>query len=429
MISPHFELTGHEAKGLLYGLLEVNKQQLRENPGLPSMRELIRQGKVRYEVNDPDEHWQTYREMVENVQKYGFATADCEDLAPAVAAEDQIRSGVQSLPYAYSPKEGLYHVVTAVPTGAAARFGGNWPGAMGAPRVKGYTFIDPSAAAGMRTSFSGVRAKFGSLKNPGSVGNDASPVLFSAFLEGLGLNPRDVNSAAMAKKVGQMLNKGAAKAGAHYAENLGLEGLFEGSGSVAGKAAAKGAGKAAAEGVDEAAEDAFGSLAEDAAHDVLSQLRSRPAATSCFRADADATYGATTKLTCDEMREKLKICLHKMWQYNLGTKERTYWETKANGYRKRIGDAHCVYAMDVLAPGLFDTGTVASSIFAPAATYGSTLDRASSGYGSTLDRASSGYGATRKRPPSGYGRLLADSFAEGVEEALKGHRFGIVSPP
>jgi hypothetical protein len=394
------------------------------------MRDLIRQGKVRYEINDPDEHWQTYREIVENVQKYGSATADCEDLAPAIAAEDQIRSNVQSLPYAYSPKEGLYHVVTAIPTGAAARFGGNWPGAMGAPKVKGYTFIDPSAAAGMRTSFSGVRAKMGALANPGSIGNDASPALFSAFLEGLGINTRDVNSASMAKKVGQLLNKGAAKAGAHYAENLGLEGLFGETAKAAGKVGGKTAGKAAAEVAEDAAEEAFGSLfgeaddhfgslAEDAANDVLSRLRPGSGeSTSCFRPGATATYGASAKLTCDGMREKLKICLHKMWQYNLGSKERLYWEAKANAYRKRIEGAKCIFAKDVVAPGSFDIETVASSIFAPAATYGSTFDQASLGYGSTLARSS-----------SDYGRLLADSFAEGVEEALEGHRFGIFSPP
>jgi hypothetical protein len=228
MISPHFELTGHEAKGLLYGLLEVNKQQLRENPGMPSIRELIRQGKVVYNESDPGEHWQTYRELVEAVNRDGVAYGDCEDLGPAVAAEDQVRYGIESLPYAYAPREGLYHVVTAIPTSAPATFGGRgWPRAMGAPAVPGYTFIDPSAAAGMGMKHLGVRAKFGKLTVPGSsygaiARGGASSSIFSSFLEGIGLPMSGLGADEVARQAGHFVGQGAGKLAGGYLENLDL---------------------------------------------------------------------------------------------------------------------------------------------------------------------------------------------------------------
>ena len=265
MISPHFELTGHEAKGLLYGLLEVNKQQLRENPGMPSIRDLIRQGKVVYEENDPGEHWQTYRELVEAVQKDGVAYGDCEDLAPAVAAEDQIRYGIESLPFAYAPREGLYHVVTAIPTSAPATFGGRgWPKAMGAPSVSGYSFIDPSAAAGMGMKHLGVRAKFGKLSLPGSrfgalktSGGPASSI-FSSFLEGVGLPMSGLGVDEVARQAGHFVGQGAGKLAGGYLENFDLGPL---SGLLGGGAKARGAKKKA----DVAPEDeeAFGLLYGD----------------------------------------------------------------------------------------------------------------------------------------------------------------------
>ncbi len=150
MIHPYFNMSGGDARGLLYGLMEVDKIQLREDPSLPSMRKLIQDGRVRYKRADPEEHWQTYKEIVDQTRYGGTAQADCEDLASALAAEDQVRYGVQSLPYAYSPREGLFHVVTAVPTGQyGAVPQGSWPPAQGAPPVMGYVLQDPSAAAGM----------------------------------------------------------------------------------------------------------------------------------------------------------------------------------------------------------------------------------------------------------------------------------------
>lgn len=149
-ISPHFEMSGDEARGLLYGLLESNKIQLRKYPEMPSVRKLIQDKKIIYKRADPDEHWQTYKELVDQVAFNGVAYGDCEDFATAIAAEDQVRYGVQSLPYAYSPRPGLFHVVTAVPTDQFGKIpSGHWPAAQGVNPKAGYTFQDPSAAAGM----------------------------------------------------------------------------------------------------------------------------------------------------------------------------------------------------------------------------------------------------------------------------------------
>ena len=151
-ISPHFEMTGDEARGLLYGLLESNKIQLRKDSEMPSVRKLLQDGKLIYKRADPEEHWQTYRELTEQVARNGVGYGDCEDFATAIAAEDQVRFGVQSLPFAYSPRQGLFHVVTAVPNGSFGQIPrGHWPAAQGAPPKSGYTFQDPSAAAGMGT--------------------------------------------------------------------------------------------------------------------------------------------------------------------------------------------------------------------------------------------------------------------------------------
>lgn len=177
MIRPLLQMSGDEARGLLYGLLEADKIQLGKYPDMPSMRQLIADGKVKYDAYDPKEHWQTYKELCDNVEKNGVAYGDCEDLATAVAAEDQVRHGVQSLPYAYTPRQGLFHVVTAVPTGAMPAQGrgrgsevvsgsrgfrgtipfgfDDWPTAMGATSIPGYVLQDPSRMAGMGSGFGG----------------------------------------------------------------------------------------------------------------------------------------------------------------------------------------------------------------------------------------------------------------------------------
>lgn len=204
MIDPHFEVTGEEAKGLLYGVLAMNIDQLRRHPEYPSVRQLIQEKKIRYRQADPDEHWQTYRELVEQVSRDGVAYGDCEDLAPALAAEDRVRYGVASMPLAYSPHAGLFHVVTAVPTsGVRAVYGGSWPKAAGGPSVRGYVLQDPSAAAGMGSFGSvGVRGKahehgrFGGLwQNVGNVVRAAGEGLGAGSVtdvaRGLGVGVRE----------------------------------------------------------------------------------------------------------------------------------------------------------------------------------------------------------------------------------------------
>ncbi len=223
MIRPLLQMSGDEARGLLFGLVESDKIQLRKYPDLPSMRQLIADGKVKYDAYDPKEHWQTYKELCDNVTKNGVAYGDCEDLATAVAAEDQVRHGVNSQPYAYQPREGLFHVVTAVPTGSVPRgrpagrgpevvsgsrsgrgsipasFGG-WPIAMGATEIPGYVLQDPSRAAGMGTGFSGYApAEESGMSRYGAHGSDGKGLggalrqlgsvkeLGSGIKEGLGL--------------------------------------------------------------------------------------------------------------------------------------------------------------------------------------------------------------------------------------------------
>ena len=162
-VDPKFDLSGEEARGLLWGLLAVDEQQLADNPDWPGVRQLIQDGLVRYRESDPEEHWQSYRELVEPVLSGQVTYGDCEDLACAVAAEDRVRFGVMSEPFAYQPSPALFHVVTAVPSGDSSRFGGGWPDALGAPPAPpGYIYHDPSAAAGMPTThveFGSVRGK------------------------------------------------------------------------------------------------------------------------------------------------------------------------------------------------------------------------------------------------------------------------------
>lgn len=162
-ISPKFFMSGDEARGLLFGLMEADKIQLRKYPDMPSMRQLIREGKVVYEQWDPEEHWKTYKELIDEYRQNGVAKGDCEDLAVAVAAEDQVRFGVETLPYAYTPRPGLFHVVSAVPQRSISggtsvgsvsapklpEVYGAWPVAMGGVTIPGYVLQDPSRAAGM----------------------------------------------------------------------------------------------------------------------------------------------------------------------------------------------------------------------------------------------------------------------------------------
>lgn len=68
-----------EAEALLTGLQRVAELQFRE--GTPSVSRALHQGKLKYIRHDPDEHWQTPREV------WASGGGDCEDLAIAIAAE------------------------------------------------------------------------------------------------------------------------------------------------------------------------------------------------------------------------------------------------------------------------------------------------------------------------------------------------------
>jgi len=179
VISPLFQVTGKEAKHFLPALVAINEEALRANPGWPSVRGLITQGKVKYRLADEQEHWQTYRELVEAVSKQGIAYADCEDLASAVAAEDRVRRGVMTESYAYNPSPNLFHVVAAVPTGSTNKVGA-LPTARGTLRP-GFVLQDPSAAAGM----GGDPTKPASFGNDGGTVEKHRPGLVKAFRHGL----------------------------------------------------------------------------------------------------------------------------------------------------------------------------------------------------------------------------------------------------
>jgi len=135
-ISPYFELTTEEAAHLLQGLVAVDVSQIQKRFGgyhgdaaFPILRG-IQTGRVRYERADPLEHWQSWREIVEQMDGGGIALGDCEDLSAAVVGE-LLFGGISARPYVYQSGPKLYHVVVQTP-----RWG----------------FLDPSRAAGMEGS-------------------------------------------------------------------------------------------------------------------------------------------------------------------------------------------------------------------------------------------------------------------------------------
>jgi hypothetical protein len=129
-ISPTLRLESHEAANLLDGLVSVNLAQM-NNAKLPAKQfpviTGIQAGKIRYRRADPDEHWQSWREIMEQVDEDGRGYADCEDLASAVAAE-LLRNGVKARTFVYRSGPKLFHVVV---------------------KTDQWGLIDPSRAAGM----------------------------------------------------------------------------------------------------------------------------------------------------------------------------------------------------------------------------------------------------------------------------------------
>ena len=222
MISPLFRVTGEEAKHFLPALVNINVEELREHPEWPSVRQLIDQGKIQYRLADPQEHWQTYRELVEQIQQSGVAYADCEDLASAVAAEDRARYGVMTEAWPYQPRPGLFHVVAAVPTASATRFGAGsrWPLAQGATRP-GFVLQDPSAAAGMGSNFSANKGESMSSSYGwnGRLRRAIGPELGAGLREGLGLGPGWIRQAG--SQLGSSLRE-MGEAGLDLGDGLGL---------------------------------------------------------------------------------------------------------------------------------------------------------------------------------------------------------------
>ena len=89
-IRPTLEITPGDAQALLGGgLVAVNLRQMqRMRPkGAPSVFDLIRSGRLRYSRIDPQEQWQTYEQIVRDINATGSTDADCEDLASLVVAE------------------------------------------------------------------------------------------------------------------------------------------------------------------------------------------------------------------------------------------------------------------------------------------------------------------------------------------------------
>ena len=128
-VSPKLRLTTDEASSLLSGLVQANLSTMRKTAKKGDMPILngIRTGKVRSERLDPDEHWQTWRELKAQISKNGVAKGDCEDLSSAIAAE-LIFNGVPARTYVYKSGPKLYHVVI---------------------KTEPWGLLDPSRAAGM----------------------------------------------------------------------------------------------------------------------------------------------------------------------------------------------------------------------------------------------------------------------------------------
>lgn len=129
-ISPHFKLRTDDAANLLDGLVSVNLSQM-SKAGVPRghfpVISGIQSGKIVYKKSDPQEHWQTWGELVAPMYGGELSTGDCEDLASAVVAE-LTYNGIPSRTYVYKSGPKLYHVVV---------------------HTERWGLLDPSRAAGM----------------------------------------------------------------------------------------------------------------------------------------------------------------------------------------------------------------------------------------------------------------------------------------
>lgn len=131
-VHPYFNLEANEAASLLDGLVSVNLSQINKAGGFsgkPTFPILtgVQNGKVKYRRADPQEHWQSWRELTQQIEKNGTAYGDCEDLSAAVAAE-LVAAGQPARTYVYKSGPKLYHVVV---------------------KTDKWGVLDPSRAAGM----------------------------------------------------------------------------------------------------------------------------------------------------------------------------------------------------------------------------------------------------------------------------------------
>lgn len=146
-VHPTISLRTEEAASMLDGVVSTNLAQMRHAnlpKGLYPILSGIQAGRVKYDRLDPDEHWQTWRELVAQiggldvVQSQGSGTApifggtaiargDCEDLSSSVAAEF-LYNGIPARTYVYKSGPRLYHVVV---------------------KTDRWGLLDPSRAAGM----------------------------------------------------------------------------------------------------------------------------------------------------------------------------------------------------------------------------------------------------------------------------------------
>jgi hypothetical protein len=128
-MNPTFAIRTNEAANLLDGLVSVDLGQIDKTVGkgqYPVIRG-IQTGQIRYRRADPREHWKTWREIMEEVGRFGTGHADCEDLSSAVVAE-LTYNGIPARTYVYQSGPKLYHVVV---------------------KTDRWGILDPSRAAGM----------------------------------------------------------------------------------------------------------------------------------------------------------------------------------------------------------------------------------------------------------------------------------------
>jgi hypothetical protein len=118
----------HDSPEELRGSVNLSQMKKARVPkGRYPLIRAIQDKRLRYRRADPEEHWQSWREMMEQLQGGGRGYADCEDLAAGVVAELS-RNGIKARTYVYKSGGTLYHVVV---------------------KTKRWGLLDPSIAAGM----------------------------------------------------------------------------------------------------------------------------------------------------------------------------------------------------------------------------------------------------------------------------------------